>query len=148
MSGEGDSSKGEEYVTPLTSDTTTAIPPSISGAVEEDDSHDRQSTISPLIPEVPCLERSIPPDQATDRVSIKQDGEPDGDSEPNDNEQETKSPAPPAPRRSTRSTKGIPPVYHGKVHIHSTIISELTKPTQYKQTLYVPCYQIADEIEH
>ena len=71
LSGDEDSSEGEEYATPLTSDTTAAILPSIGGAVEEDDSHDSQSTISLLIPEVPCLERSIPPDQATDRVSIE-----------------------------------------------------------------------------
>ena len=40
MSGDEDSTECEEYATPLTSDTTTAIPPSTSGAVEEDDSHD------------------------------------------------------------------------------------------------------------
>ena len=132
LSGDEDSSEGEEYATSLTSDTTTAIPPSTAGAVEEDDSHDSQSTISPLIPEVPCLDLSIPPDQATDRVSIEQDSESDSDSESSDTEQDTKSPVPPAPRRSARSTKGIPPVHYGKVHTHSTIISELTKPTRYK----------------
>ena len=137
LSGDEDSSKGEEYATPLPSDTTTAIPPSNAVAVEEDDSHDSHSTISQLIPEVACLERSIPPDQATDRVSIEQDNEPDSDSEPSDTEQDTESPAP-APRRSARSTKGIPPVHYGKVHIHSTIISELARPTIYKETLYVP----------
>ena len=147
MSGDEDISEGEEYTTPLTSDTTAAIPPSTAPAVE-DDCHDSHSTISQLIPEVPCLERSILPDQATKSVSIEQDSEPDSDSEPSDNEQDTKSPVPSAPRRSARSTKGIPPVCYGKVHIHSTIISELAKPTRYKQTLYVSCYQIADEIEH
>ena len=146
MSGDEDSSEGEEYAAPLTSDTTATIPPSTAGAVE-DDSHDSHSTISQLILEVPCLERSIPPDQATNSVSIEQDSEPDSDSELSDNEQDTKSPVPPAPRRSARSTKGIPPVCYGKVHIHSIIISELTKPTRYKQTLYIPCYQIADGIE-
>ena len=110
LSGDEDSSKGEEYATPLTSDTTAAILPSTVGAVEEDDSHDRQSTISPLISEVPCLERSLLPDLATDRVSIEQDSEPDSDSKPSDTEQDTKCPAPPAPRRSARINKGIPPV--------------------------------------
>ena len=81
-------------------------------------------------------------------MSTEQDSEPDSDSEPSDTEQENKSPVPPAPRGITRSTKGIPPVYCGKVHIHSTIISEQAKPTRYKQTLYVPCYQIAEGIEH
>ena len=42
--------------------------------------------------------------------------------------------------RSARSTKGVPPVHFGKVYTHSTIISEVAKPTKYKQTLYVPCY--------
>ena len=84
MSGDEDSSKGEECTTLLTSDTTAAILPSTVGAVE-DDSHDSHSTISQLIPEVPYLERSIPPDQATDSVSIEQDFEPDNDSEPSDN---------------------------------------------------------------
>ena len=104
MSGDEDISEGEEYATPLTSDTTPDIPPSTAGAVE-DDSHDSHSTTSQLIPEMPCLERSIPPDQAADSVSIEQDSEPDSDSEPSDNEQDTKSSAPPAPRRSARSTK-------------------------------------------
>ena len=77
---------------------------------------------------MPCLEGSLPPDQATNSVSIEQDSEPDSDSESSDNEQDPKSPVPPAPRRSARSTKGIPPVCYGKVHIHSTIISDLAKP--------------------
>ena len=132
LSGDEDSSKGEEYATPLTSDTTTAIPASNAGAMEEEDSHYSQSTTSPLIPGVPCPDGSIPSDQATDRVSNEQDSEPDSDFEPNDTEQGTKSPVPPAPRRSVRSTKGIPPVCYGKIHIHSTIISELAKPTRYK----------------
>ena len=80
-------------------------------------------------------------------MSNEQDSEPDSDSEPSDTEQENKSPVPPASRRSARSTKGIPPVHFGKVHIHSTIISELVKPTRYKQTLYVPCHQIAEGID-
>ena len=86
-------------------------------------------------------------DQATDSVSteqsIEQDSETDSDSEPSDNEKDSKSPAPPVPRRSARSTKGIPPVHYGQVYIHSTIILQLAKPTRYKQTLYVPCYQVA-----
>ena len=48
---------------------------------------------------MPCLERSIPPDQAADRVSIEQDSESDSDYELSDTEQETKSPALPAPRK-------------------------------------------------
>ena len=70
LPGDEDSSEGEEYAIPLTSDTTTAISSSTAGAVEGDDSHDCQSVTSPLIPEVPYLDGSIPPDQATDRVSM------------------------------------------------------------------------------
>ena len=44
---------------------------------------------------------------------------------------DTNSPVPTAPRRR-------------QVQIHSTIISELEKPTRYKQVLYVPCYQVAE----
>ena len=40
-----------------------------------------------------------------------------------------------------RSTKGIPPVCYMQVQIKSTIISDLDKPTRYRQVLYVPCYQ-------
>ena len=153
MSGDEDSSGDEKYSTPLTlttacGPTSADIPLSAVEAVEDDS----QSTINQLVPDVPCLEQFIPPDQVTDSVSteqgIEQDSEPDSGSEPTDNEQDTKSPAPPPPRRSARSTKGIPPVCYGKVHIHSRIISELAKPTRYKQTLYVPCYQVANGNEH
>ena len=57
-----------------------------------------------------------------------------------DSESDTDSSVPTAPRRSARSTKGIPPVCYGQVQIKSTIISELQKPTRYRQVLYVPCY--------
>ena len=145
MSGDEDSSRDEEYTTPLTLSTacdpiSADMPHSTVGAGEDDS----QSTIN----QQPCLVQSVPPDQATDSVStekgIEQDSEPDSDSEPSDNEQDTKSPAPPVPRRSARSTKGIPSVHYGQVHIHSTIISEVAKPTRYKQTLYIPCYQVAN----
>ena len=116
--------------------------------MEEDDSPDSQSTISQLIPEVPCLERSIPPDQAIDRVSIEQDSEPDTDYEHSNHEQDTKNIVPPAPRRSARSTKGIPPVGYGKVHIQSTIISELGKPTRYEQTSMFPAIKWQMGLKH
>ena len=57
---------------------------------------------------------------------------------------DSKGPVPAAPRRSAKSTKDIPPVHYGQVQIHSTIISELEKPTRYRQILYVPCYQSAE----
>ena len=55
-----------------------------------------------------------------------------------------KRPVPTVTRRSARSTKGIPPVHYGQVQIHSTIISELAKPTRYRQILYIPCFQSAE----
>ena len=55
MSGDEDSSEGEEYATPLTSDTPAAIPPSTAGAVQKDESHDRHSTIGQLTLKCPIL---------------------------------------------------------------------------------------------
>ena len=144
MSGDEDSSEEEEYTIPLISPTTASgsttaeIPPSTAEAVADISNLQDSPTKSQLAPEMPCLGGSTPPDQTTDSVSIQQDS----DSEPSDDDQSTKSPMPPAPRRSARSTKGIPPVHFGKVHIYSTVISEVAKPTKYKQTLYDPCYQI------
>ena len=76
------------------------------------------------------------PDQTINDVDSIQEQEPESKSE-----SDTDSPVPIAPRRSARSTKGIPPVCYGQVQIKSTIISELQKPTRYRQVLYVPCYQ-------
>ena len=58
-----------------------------------------------------------------------------------ESESDSDSSAPIIPRRSARSTKGIPPVCYGQVQIKSTIISDLDNPTRYRQVLYVPCYQ-------
>ena len=87
---------------------------------------------------MPYLEGSTQPDQTTDSVFIQQPSSLDSSSSQNSI---TTSPVPPVPRRSARSTKGAPPVQFGKVYTHSTIISEVAKPTKYKQTLYIPCYQ-------
>ena len=70
-----DSSEDEEYITPIPSNTTasgsvtTNIPPFTDGDIQ-------------LVSDVPYPEDSIPPDQATDNVSI--DSEPDSDTEPSD----------------------------------------------------------------
>ena len=58
-----------------------------------------------------------------------------------ESESDSDSSAPIIPRRSARSTKGIPPVCYGQVQIKSTIISDPDNPTRYRQVLYVPCYQ-------
>ena len=144
MAGDEDSTDDEEYTDSLTSpttaigSTTVAIPPSTAEVVADNSNLQDSPTKSQLAPKMPCLGGSTPPDQTTDSVSTQQHS----DSEPSDDDQSTIIPVPPAPRRSARSTKGIPPVYFGKVHISSTFISEVAKPTKYKQTLYVPCYQI------
>ena len=73
-SGDEDSSEDEEYITPIPSNTTasgsatTDILPSTDGDIQ-------------LVSDVPYLEESIPPDQATDNVSIEQHSEPGSDSE-------------------------------------------------------------------
>ena len=46
---------------------------------------------------------------------------------------------PPVPRRSTRSTKGIPPVCYGNVITHCTRITNLVDTPTYRQTLFVSC---------
>ena len=100
------------------------------------------SNVSPkesqLTPEMPYLE-STQSDQTTDNVFIQQPSSLDSGNSQNSI---TTSPMPPAPKRSARSTKGAPPVQLGKFYTHSTIISEVAKPTKYIQTLYVPCYQV------
>ena len=139
MSGDEDCREEEEYTTPLTSPTTASgstsaeIPPlllrqwkiiAISQIVQQEVN----------LPLTCHLGGSTLPDQTTDNDSIHQLS----DSEASDDDQSTISPVPPAPRRSARSTKGIPPLHFGKVHIYSTVISEVAKPTKYKETLYVP----------
>ena len=144
MAGDEDSIEDEEYTDSLTSPTTASgsitveIPPSTADVVEVNSNLQDSPTKSQLAPQMPCLGGSTPPDQTTNSVSIQQHS----DSEPSDDDQSTISPVPPAPRRSARSTKGIPPVCFGKVHIYSTVISEVAKLTKYKQTLYVLSYWI------
>ena len=45
----------------------------------------------------------------------------------------------PVPRRSTRSTKGIPPVHYGNVIIHCTRVTNIADIPAYRQTLFVSC---------
>ena len=46
-------------------------------------------------------------------------------------------PQSPGPRRSTRSTKGAPPVCFGRVIIHSTRVSNMFDNPIYRKTLFV-----------
>ena len=46
---------------------------------------------------------------------------------------------PPVARRSTRSTKGIPPVCYGNVITHCTRVTNMVDTPTYRQTLFVSC---------
>ena len=147
MSGDEDSSKDEVYTDPFTSHTTasgstTADHLTSSASAVEYNNHVQFLNINPteshFTPDMPYHEGSIQPDQTTDSVFTQQ---PSDSNSNNSQSSIPSSPVPPAPRRSTRSTKGAPSVHFGKVYTHSVIISEVTKPTKYKQTLYIPCYQ-------
>ena len=151
MSGDEDSSEEEVYTDSLTShttasDSTTADILTSTASAVENNSNVQPLNLSPtesqFSPDMPYLEGSTQPDLTTDSVLIQQPS--NSDSSDNSQSTITSSPVPPAPRRSTRSTKGAPPVHFGKVYTHSTIISEVAKPTKYKQTLYVPCYHYSD----
>ena len=133
MTGDEDSSEDEEYVT---SSNPVGNPPSTTEAVEDD----RQSVAPEHIPDISNIAQPLP-DQTILDVDSEHEQEQESESEI---DSDTNSPVPTAPRRSARSTKGIPPVHYGQVQINSTIISELEKPTRYKQVLYVPCYQVAE----
>ena len=142
MSGDEDISKDEVYMDSFTShttasDSTTADLLTSSASAVEDNSHVQPLNIRPtesqFTPDIPYLEGSTQPDQTTDRVFTQQPS--------NSQSSIPSSLVPPLQRRSTRSTKGASPVHFRKVYIHSTIVSEVAKPTKYKQTLYVPCYQ-------
>ena len=146
MTGDEDSSEDEVYTDSFTSHTTasgstTADPLTSSASVLEDNSSVQPLNVSPtesqFTSEMPYV-GSTQSDQTSDSVFIQQPSSLDSSSSQNSI---TISPVPPAPRRSARSTKGAPPVQFGKGYTHSTIISEVAKPTMYKQILYVPCYQ-------
>ena len=87
---------------------------------------------------VTILSSDVPsiPDQST---TEQEPSVPNAEQE-SEAESDSDSSGPIIPRRSARSTKGIPPVHYGQVQIKSTIISDMDKPTRYRQVLYVPCY--------
>ena len=118
--GDGDSSEDEECIILSTPVDTPA------STIEE-----VQSTITEPVTDLSSDIQTIP-DQSTTEHEPEQVSESESDSD---------SSVPIVPRRSARSTKGIPPVHYGQVQIKSTIISNLNKPTRYRQVLYVPCYQ-------
>ena len=96
---------------------------------------DKQSTTNEPDTDLSSDVQTLPDQSINDMES---EHEPEQESE---SESDSDSSVPTVPRRSARSTKGIPPVCYGQVQIKSTIISDLDKPTRYRQVLYVPCYQ-------
>ena len=114
MTGEEDSSEDEEYVT---SSNPVGNPPSTTEAVEDE----RQSVTSEPVSDISNSAQPLP-DQTI--LGVDSEHRPEQESETG-RDSDTNSPA---PRRSARSTKGIPPVCYGQVQIHSTIISELENP--------------------
>ena len=124
MTGDGDSSEDEECVilsTPVHNPAST---------IEE-----VQSTLSEPDTALSSDAQTIPDQSTTEHDSDEQNAEQESESE-----SDSDSTGPIIPRRSARSTKGIPPVCYGQVQIKSTIISDMDKPTRYRQVLYVPCY--------
>ena len=118
--GDGDSSEDEECII---LPTPVDIPASTIEMV--------QSTMSEHVTDLSSDIQTVP-DQSTVEPEPDQLSESESDSD---------SSGPIIPRRSARSTKGIPPVHYGQVQTKSTIISNFNKPTRYRQVLYVPCYK-------
>ena len=120
--GDGDSSEDEECIILSTPVDTPA------SNIEE-----VQSTMTEPVTGLSSDIQTIP-DQSTTEHELS-NHKPEQVSE---SESDSDSSAPIIPRRSARSTKGIPPVHYGQVQIKSTIISDLDNPTIYRQVLYVP----------
>ena len=100
MTGDEDSSEDEEYITPS---TPVDSPPSTTEAVEDD----RQSAAPELVSDISSIAQPLPPDQTLTGVDSEHEQEQESESE---SDSYTKSPVPTTPRKSARSTKGIPPM--------------------------------------
>ena len=81
------------------------IPLSTLEAVEDDKQSAKPEPVTDLSSDVQPL-----PDQTSN--DVESEHEPEQESE---SESDSDSPVPPAPRRSARSTQGIPPVCYGQV---------------------------------
>ena len=123
--GDGDSSEDEECIILSTPVDTPA------STIEE-----VQSTMTEPVTDLSSDIQTLPDQSTTEHESSEHDPE-----QVSESESDSDSSVPIVPRRSARSTKGIPPVCYGQVQIKSTIISDPDKPTRYRQVLYVPCYQ-------
>ena len=111
MTGEEDSSEDEEYVT---SSNPVGNPPSTTEAVEDE----RQSVTLEPVSDISNSAQPLP-DQTI--LDVDSEHRPEQESE-SESDSDINSPVPTAPRRSARSTKGIPLVCYAQVQIHSTII--------------------------
>ena len=116
MTGDGDSSEDEECGILSTPVDTPA------------------STITEPVTDLSSGIHTLPDQSITEQ-------EPSEHEQVSESESDSDSSGPIIPRRSARSTKGIPPVHYGQVQMKSTIISDMDKPTRYRQVLYVPCYK-------
>ena len=125
MSEDEDSSEDEEYSTPSVLPARGPTPVDNSPTTVEPVGNGQSAT-----PEhVSDIAQPLLLDQTLDSVDIEHEQEPESDEESEtDTDSDSKKPPPTAPRRSARSTKGIPPVCYGQVQIHSTIISDLENP--------------------
>ena len=54
-------------------------------------------------------------------------------------ESQITSPAPPIPRRCSRSTRGKPHERFGQIYTFGTIINNAPEYPRYRQTMYIPC---------
>ena len=137
MTGDEDSSEEEEGIIPPALPTRGPTPADSPSPTAETVEDDELSAVSDL----PSITQPLPDqNQSGEVIDHEQASETDSDSD-------LERPVPAAPRRSARSTKGIPPMCYGQAYIQSTIISELSKPTRYRQVLYVPCYQPTETID-
>ena len=126
MPEDEDSREDEEYST--SSVLTARGPTPVDNSPTTAEPVDGQSVTPELVSDISSITQPLLPDQTLDSVDIEHEQEPESEEESEtDSDSDSKRPVPTAPRRSARSTKGIPPVHCGQVQIHSTIISQLEK---------------------
>ena len=123
--GNGDSSEDEKCIILSTPVDTSA------STIEE-----VQSTMTEPVTDLSNDIQTLPDQSTTEQESSEHEPE-----QVSESESDSDSSGPIIPRRSARSTKGILPVHYGQVQIKSTIISDMDKPTRYRQVLHVPCYK-------
>ena len=104
-SGDGDSSEDEECI-------TLSTPVDIPASTLEEVEVAKQSTINEPVIELSSDIQTLPYQSIIEHESSKHESEQESESE-----SDSDSSVPAVPRRSARSTKGIPPVHYGQVQI-------------------------------